>query len=233
MKDNNALPALLKICLLQALVILLAGLNLYLSWSDVMLAHSLQVRWREMISILVVTPAGIVLLFSIHRILENKRDDVAIPFLVLVLGTCWLAISMGMHEPINVFRQQVGHIDPLQARVLWFWDDVFSHIIFFAGYVASSIAILWSQKRNPLRHPMRLLTVALFLICGVVGGMGITYSLIPGATVTIDLIMILGVFVTAEIMRKGRSFRILPLNIVIEMSCVIPLILLVLRMFTG
>ena len=228
-KENIVLAALLRIALLQALVILLAGLNLYLTWSNCPLADSLQVRWREVISLLVVTPAGIVLLFAMHRTLEYGRKDAAIPLLVLVLGSCWLAISMGIHEPINAFRQQMGHIETPSSRLLWFWDDVFSHMVFFAGYAASTIAILWSQKRNPLKHPMPLPTFVLFMIYGVISGIGITYSLAPGAAATVDLVVIAGVLVAAEIMRKGHPFRQHPVNIVVEASYLLPLIMLTLK----
>lgn len=230
-KESSILGTLLTICLLQAMVVLLAGLNLYLSWSNYPLTELLQVRWREIISLLVVTPTSMILLFSVHRILENNRKDALIPLFVLILGSCWLAISMGIHEPINIFRQQTNNLTASSARVLWFWDDVFSHIVFFAGYASTSISILWSQKRNPLKKPMSLLTVVLFMICGMIGGLGITYSLVPCPTVTIDLSIILGVLIIAEIMRKGQPFKERPLNIVMEVSCLLPLIMLARKIF--
>lgn len=225
-RDNAVTSALLKMCLAQAVVVLLAGLNLYLPWSHAPLTGTLNVRWTEIISLSIITPVGIVLLFLIHCILEKGRVDATGPLLLLVLGTCWLAVSMGIHEPINALGQQVRRVEGLPSRLLWFWDDVFSHGVFFAGYVTTSLAVFWCQHRNPLKDPMRWTRVVLFLACGVLGGVGIVYALTPSSRMGVDLLVILGVLVVAEVMRKGCSFRKRPLNIVIETGYLLALIVL-------
>ena len=36
------------------------------------------------------------------------------------------------------------------ANSVYFWDEVFSHAVFFTAYGAMSLALVWSQVRNPL-----------------------------------------------------------------------------------
>jgi len=224
---------LLIMCILQSLIVLLAGFNIYFNCTASVICDPIHVRWREMISLLFITPVSIILLFVIHKILEQDRKDAIWPLLLLMLGCCWVAISMGVHEPINAFRIQFGYNETPLSRILWFWDDIFSHIIFFAGYVTVSCALLWSQSRNPLQVSMSFLKSMSFLIFGILAGVGITYSLVAGASFSIDFFIMLGVLVVAEIIRAGKSFRTMPLCIVMESSYFLSLILLALKSFTS
>lgn len=224
---------LLAIALAQTLVTLAAGLNLYLPRTGVVLSPALAVRWRELLSLTVIMPMSTVLLFLAQRRVEGGRRDNVGPVCLILLGFCWLGISMGVHEPINaLWCPAVLHVDAANAsmslrNVLEFWDDVFSHILFFAGYVAVSLALLWSQKRNVLEAPMGKAVTTGFVLCAVPGGAGIYYSLV-GTRNTIDMTIIVGMLIAAEIMRGGKAFRRRPLNILQEVSYLLVLVLLLL-----
>lgn len=226
--SDNITSKLLKTCFLQAIIVLLAGLNVYLSCTSITITPTLGVRWREFISLLVVTPISVVLFFIIHNILEQHKCGSIKPLLLLILGSCWLSLSMGIHEPINAFRIQYSCDSTALAKILWFWDDIFSHALFFTGYVTISLALLWSQKRNPLTIAVSRVQTILFVVFGMIGGVGIAYSLAPGK-MTVDVAVIAVVLIGSEVLRKGRSFRKMPLNIVMEVGYLIPLMVFVIK----
>lgn len=212
-----------------SLVTLLAGLNLTAEITARQVADFGFVRWRELVSLLCVTPVSIVLLFRVVWTLEQGRHDAAWPLTASVAAVGLLGISMGIHEPINAIRDHPG-LPLLPAQVsesLWFWDDVFSHAVFFAGYVGTSLTLIWSQVRNPLRSPMDRSTTVVFLLCAVVGGIGIFYSLVDGGRIRIDLTVMTAALAAAELIRKRRPLAVLPVALTIEGAYVLALVLLV------
>lgn len=231
--ETSYVRPLLGIAILQTLVVLGAGLNIYLPFTGVSLSPTLAVRWRELLSLGVIVPASTVLLFLAQRVVERGRQDTTGPSCLILLGFCWLATSMGVHEPINALwsvdalRSDIGNTGDALGGVLKFWDEVFSHVAFFAGYVTVSLALLWSQKRNILEARMGKGATLLFVLCAIPGGAGIYYSL-AGTRNVVDTAVIAGVLIVAEIMRWAGSFRKRPLNILLEGGYLLAFVLLLL-----
>ncbi|MFH1476763.1 MAG: hypothetical protein ABIH24_04625 [Verrucomicrobiota bacterium] len=213
--------------LAQAFVVLLAGLNLCLKLSAHYVGPFDLVRWREIFSLLVIVPVSVGIMFQVAWILEQGRRDAKWPITLMGVFACLLGISMGVHEPINALPHHHG------LPVLEFWDEIFSHGVFFLAFAGISLSLLWSQIRNPLPAVMSLRTTAVFGCIAILAGAGIFLTLLPGGSIGIDLAIIALVLFAAEWMRKGKPMRQLPLAMVIEWPCLLAFIGLVAQRFLS
>lgn len=209
----------------QAVMTLLAGVNLLAVRTTTAVAAGEFVRWRELFSMSLITPGSVALLFLVIWALERGRADATGPLTLFVVSACLLGISMGCHEPINFLR---GAADHRLERSLYFWDETYSHPVFFGAYCGISLALVWSQVRNPLRTPLSKTAATLFAGCGVVAGTGITFTLIHGGDITVDLTIIGVVIVLAECLRRRQPFALLPVNITLEGAYLLALVALLL-----
>jgi len=228
MKPGNAdagsyVRALSLFVAAQAGVVLLAGLNIAWSGTRAALPMGEFVRWREMLSLSVFTPLSVVLQFLAVWTLERGRRDATGPLTLFALAACWLGVSMGVHEPILPFIRAAG---PRLADSLWFWKEIFSHAMFFAAYTALSLALVWSQVRNPLPRPMSGTMAALFAVCGVVTGAGIYFSLLPAKDIRVDRWVMVVTLIAIMALRRRRPLALLPLNVVLEPAYVFALLAL-------
>ena len=216
--------------LAQAVVVLLAGLNLTVRLSAHPVGAFEFVRWRETISLLVFVPASVGIMFHVIWMLEQGRRDAKWPVTLAGIGACLLGISMGIHEPMNT-------LPALDARLVAtreFWDEVFSHGLFYLAFVGITSSVLWSQVRNPLPMAMRRRTTAVFAGMAIIMGTGIFLSLLSGGDIRADLAVMGLVLLAAEWMRKGKSMRYLPIVMVIEVAGLLALLgLLVQRWISG
>lgn len=223
---QDYLRALVWLTAVQAVVTLLAGLNLVVPITAAATGWGPFVRWREIFALLFITPASGGLMVVAMWVLERGRTDAGAPFFCLAFAICLVAVSMGVHEPINqLHRAGTGRL----GQSLFFWDEVFSHAVFFTGYAGVSMALIWSQVRNPLVQPMGPAATLVFLACGVISGAGIFFSLVRAPEIRVDLAVIAAVIVLAEVLRRGRAFRVVPLSIALEASYVLALAGLLLR----
>ena len=213
--------------LAQAIVVLLAGLNLSLRFSAQPVGSFDLVRWREIFSLLVIVPVSIGIMFQVVWILEQGRRDAKWPITIVGVCACLLGISMGVHEPINA----LPNLQRFPA--LEFWDELFSHAIFYLAFGGISLSLFWSQVRNPLPAAMSLWTAAVFGCIAIVAGAGIFFSLF-GQGIGVDLAVIALVLFAAEWMRKGKPIRQLPIAMVIEWPCLLAFLGLVTqRLLSG
>jgi hypothetical protein len=225
MRESYLRP-LLWLTAIQAVVTLLAGLNLVIPAMATRVGVGEFVRWREMFSLLFVTPASAGLMVMAIWLLERGRGDSWGPLLAITVSICMVAVSMGVHEPINVVGRGAG--DRLRETV-FFWDEVFSHAAFFAGFAGVSLSLIWGQARNPLGAAMGRGVFLAFLGCGLVAGVGIFFSLVRAPDIRIDLVIIAVVIGLAEWLRRGRSFGHLPLAVALETGYALALAGLLLR----
>ena len=213
--------------LAQAVVVLLAGLNLSLRFSAQPVGSFDLVRWREIFSLLVIVPVSIGIMFQVVWILEQGRRDAKWPVTIVGVCACLLGIAMGVHEPINA----LPNLQRFPA--LEFWDELFSHAIFYLAFGGISLSLFWSQVRNPLPAAMSLWTAAVFGCIAIVAGAGIFFSLF-GQGIGVDLAVIALVLFAAEWMRKGKPIRQLPIAMVIEWPCLLAFLGLVTqRLLSG
>jgi len=68
-----------------------------------------------------------------------------------------------------------------------------------------------------------------FILCGIIGGVGIYCTELPAGDITVDLAVIAAVIAVAECLRKGRSFSLLPVNVSMEGAYVLALVALILK----
>jgi hypothetical protein len=216
--------------LAQAFVVLLAGLNLCLHFSAQSVGSFDLVRWREIFALLVIMPVSIGIMFQVAWILEQGRRDAKWPITIMGVFACLLGISMGVHEPINA----LPHLQRLPSLKisLEFWDEIFSHIVFFLAFVGIALSLLWSQVRNPLPAAMSRWTTVVFGCIAVMAGTGIFLTLLPGWRGA-DLAVIALVLLVAEWIRKGKPMRQLPLAMVIEWPCLLAFFGLVAQRFLS
>ncbi len=208
----------------------LAGLNLCLRFTAQHVGAFDFVRWREILALLAIVPVSVGIMFQVYCTLEQGRRDTN--WLVTVMGVCacMLGISMGVHEPINALPHLKLYVTLKPA--FDFWDEIFSHAVFYMAFIGISLSMLWSQVRNPLPVAMNLRATAAFGSLAVIAGTGIFLTLVPGCR-WVDLAVIALLLLVAEWMRRGTAFRQLPLTIVIESACLLAFIGLVTRQFLS
>lgn len=223
---ESYLRALLWLTAAQAVVTLLAGLNLVVPAMAARVGAGDFVRWREMFSLLFVTPVSAGLMVAAAWVLERGRRDSWGPMLAIGIAVGLVAVSMGVHEPINAMgKTGVARM----GQSVHFWDEVFSHAVFFIGYAGVSLALLWAQARNPLDGPMGRVPFGSFLCCGIVTGAGIFFSLVVAPDIWVDLWVIGAVIAMAEVMRRGTPFCRLPLAVAMETGYALALVGLLFR----
>jgi len=210
----------------QALMTFLAGVNLVWPWTKTCLAAGEFVRWRELFSLSFITPGSVVLLFLVIWTLERGRTDATGPLTLFVLAACLLGVSMGVHEPMNALERAAGK---LLAGSVYFWDEIYSHIVFFTAYGAISLALIWSQTRNPLASPLCRSATLVFASCGVLAGTGIVFTELPATSIAADLVVIGAVIGLAELLRQRRPFVVLPVCITLEGAYVLALAALLVK----
>jgi hypothetical protein len=217
--------------LAQAVVVLLAGLNLCFKLSAHPFGPFDLVRWREIFSLLVVVPVSVGIMFQVAWILEQGRRDAKRPIIIMGVFACLLGVSMGVHEPINALPHFQGPAALKSA--LEFWDEIFSHAVFFLAFAGISLSLLWSQIRNPLPAAMSWRSTAVFGCIAIMAGAGIFLALLPGGSIGIDLAIIALVLLAAECMRSGKPMRRLPVAMVVEWPCFLALLGLIAQRFMS
>ena len=211
--------------LAQAVVVALAGLNLNLRFCDQPVGSFELVHWREIFALLVIVPVSIGIMFHVIWIFEQGRRDAKWPVTLSGVFACLLGISMGAHEPINALFYAAPRLLHVRlAPSLEFWDEIFSHMLFFMAFAGIALSVLWSQVRNPLPAAMSPQITAAFGGIAVLGGAGIFLTLLPGRPYAADGAVLALVLFAAELMRRGKSLRQLPLAILIELSCFLALL---------
>jgi hypothetical protein len=230
-ESEKIVRQLLLATLAQAVVVVLAGLNLALKFPAHSVGSLAFVRWREIFAMLVVLPATVIITFNVIWILERgHRDDAKWPITLFMVSVCLLGISMGVHEPIYTLPYSYPQLLP----TLYFWDEPFSHSIFYLSYIGGSLSLLWSQTRNPLPVTMSQKTTAVFICIALMAGIGIFLTLVRGGCIRVDLIIIALVLVAAEWLRKGKSMRYLPISLAVEGAYLVAFLgLLVQRLLVG
>jgi len=198
--------------LAQAGLVVLAGLNLNAGFMKAPVGSFGSVRWRELAALGLIVPLSMALLFHVFWILEAGRRDAQRPLISLGVFTALLGISMGVHEPINA----LGGAPARLAPSLWFWDEIFSHAVFFLAVAGLALTFLWIQVRNPLADALNGLETLAFSGIAAAAGAGIYLTLVPGGSIAWDLSILALLLAVAEGVRRGRPFRRLPLAIVIE-----------------
>lgn len=226
-RESGVIRRLILTCLAQAVVVFLAGLNLELNCMKACVGSIEFVRWREMFSLLVILPATIVITFNIMWILEQGRQDARWPITLFMVSVCLLGISMGVHEPINA----MPHADLRLAPAMGFWDELFSHAVFYMAYIGGSISLLWSQARNPLSEAMDSKNTAVFAGIAVLAGAGIFLTLLSGGSILVDLVIMVAMLTFAEFVRKGKPFRYLPIAVAMEGAYLLALVGLAVQRF--
>ncbi|MDZ4198503.1 MAG: hypothetical protein U1E27_04365 [Kiritimatiellia bacterium] len=107
------------------------------------------VRWREMLTLFILTPLVTFELWDLKRRvhLTGRMEWAYLGALALLL------ISMGIHEPMNALSRKAALLPAELAATVRFWDDEFSHYTFFAGFTALSLLLVIGQLRSPRATP--------------------------------------------------------------------------------
>lgn len=218
--------------LAQAAVIMTAGLNLRIMTRALDIAPFLQ--WRQIISMLVVTPLSLVLaFFMINELERSSRRSFAV-FGLFLFSSFLIAVAMGIHEPVNMLQwkmQLSGDSGPAGAT-MYFLDEVLSHWAFFAGYAGVCVSWAWSQSRHPLSKPLSPRFLAVFIVASLVSAAGITASLLgaPLSQIVCDLVVIAVVIVCCEALcRRGGARGRQPVTWSVQLSNLIAFIALLMR----
>ena len=180
----------------------------------------------------------LVLAFLILYELERGRGDSKMVFALFLFSSAWVAVAMGVHEPVNQLQIKLrlwGDSSPA-GRTMTFLDETLSHWVFFAGYAGLCLAWAWGQARNPFARPLKGWMWAAFYLAGVFGAAGMTAALWndtwPG--IIRELAVITAVVVGCELFRRrGGPRRRQPLTACVQLANLLALAVLLARGLMG
>lgn len=114
-------------------------------------------RWLDLNAMLPIPLAGIVLYYLLKK--DVQRAGAAAPSTVstaldvaFVAGVFLLGVSSGDHETTNYLHQRFCTDDPVRGdlcRVVEFHDDIFSHVLYYAGVVLYTLAVVVIERLAP------------------------------------------------------------------------------------
>ena len=179
--------------------------------------------WHHMISMLLVTPLALALAFLILHELERGRADARRVLALFLFSSAWVAVAMGVHEPINQLQIKLGLLGDLSpaGQTMTFLDEIISHWVLFAGYAGLCLAWAWGQARNTLTRPLKGWIWAAFYLAGVCGAAGMVAALWkdPWPGIIRELAVLAAVVMGCELFRRhGGPRRRQPLTVCLQLS---------------
>jgi|GEM_PF-2029187 len=212
---------LVRLGMAQGAVVLAAGLNL--RFVAVPVGAAPLMMWHHMISMLLITPLALALAFLILHELERGRADARRVLALFLFSSAWVAVAMGVHEPINQLQIKLGLLGDLSpaGQTMTFLDEIISHWVLFAGYAGLCLAWAWGQARNPLDRPLKGWIWAAFYLAGVCGAAGMVAALWKDSWPGIirELAVLAAVIVGCELFRRhGGPRRRQPLTVCLQLS---------------
>jgi len=194
--------------LAQGVVVLAGGLNLWIMSFALDAAPFLQ--WRQVISMLIITPLSLIFAFFMMDELDRSPRRSLANYGLFLFASLLIAVAMGIHEPVNMLQWKMklsGDSGPAGAT-MYFLDEVLSHWVFFAGYAGVCVSWAWNQSRNPLSKSLSPQFCAVFVVATIAGAAGITASLwgTPLSHIIRELVVMAVVIICCEALRwKGGA----------------------------
>lgn len=169
----------------QAIVILLGSLNRLGSWTVGYVATNQFLRWVDFHNMLTLPLISVTAFYLLKKEIERSEQRRSGRFALLlnlsfIIGLYLLAASYGNHELTNYLHTRFclnGEVSDL-CRIVIFNDDLFSHWLFFAGFVLMNSAIMLLQLVHPWqgtvsqRDTAVLILNALFVALGIFANLG-------------------------------------------------------------
>ena len=166
----------------QSIVIVLLSINRLSSLTTGYLASNEFLRWVDFNNMLPLPIASLTAFWFTRHWLEydgpqRNRTPHVLMTLLFVLGAYVTGAGYGNHEVTNYLHARVclANTDVL-CQIIVFNDDEFSHWVFFAGFVMTSLAMVGFGLLFPQRS-LRGSNLALVAINGVFIGLGLFANL--------------------------------------------------------
>ena len=116
-------------------------------------------RWLDLNAMLPIPIVSIVLYYLLKRDVEHAGEAVrsrrvTILNVAFVVGVYLFGVSSGDHETTNYLHQRFctdQPPDPNFCAVVIFHDDTFSHVIYYAGVILYTLALVLIERSFPRR----------------------------------------------------------------------------------
>jgi hypothetical protein len=190
----------------QSLVVLLLSVNRLSPLTQGFALPHEGLRWVDLTNMLVWPLASVALSYGTLRWIEQGRPAQARHGLLLILSVYLLAAGYGNHEVTNYLHTRFCLDAPAGAggaglpdrlcEIVIYNDDDFSHLVFFAGFVGVTLALLLAQAAHPRRDSPAPLDGALIVVNALVIALGVFANLALEAT-GLDLPVVILVAVLA------------------------------------
>lgn len=198
----------------QTILVILLSIN---RLSSLTLGYALPhegLRWVDLNNLLLFPFLSAGLSYLTLRWIEQGRQPTLWHGLLLTLSIYLLAAGYGVHEVTNYLHARFcpeGATDRL-CEIIIYNDDDFSHLVFFAGFIGVTVALLLAQAAHPRRGPLGSLDGPLLIANGLVIALGVFANLAFEAT-GLDLPVVIGVALLALWLwwRARRRGEIVPL----------------------
>lgn len=198
---------------IQSVLLALGSLNRLGEWTLAPIPGLPGIRWRELLNLLVLPPAGLLVAWLVVRRLRSgsavrhgtrSRADLAVDLLLLA-GGYLTGVGYGVHEITNHLGGWSG-LPPDLLRILRFQDDDFSHWVFFAGFMMINGAVMLGQAVHPWAGACRMRDRLLLAANGAVIAAGIVANL-AFQPLGLDLYIVAAMAVLALVLCARAGFQ--------------------------
>lgn len=145
-------------------------------------------RGRDLLTLFALAPLGVAIMWDYVDSCETKaRRWTGLAF---VIGVFLLGMGFGMHEPANAM--QIAGYSKIQAvkESLVFFDDELGHWVFFAGMLATVMALAAAETANPFQEPLKRGLLAIFALAGAAGALSMFGNMV-GEKTDLDMAVVL------------------------------------------
>lgn len=179
----NNIHALLTV---QTAVIVLVSVNRLAGLTRGYVSSNEFLRWMDLHNMLTLPLLGLIALGLLKRQIEDAPGDRAhgrrlhvLLELSFTIGVYLLGAGYGSHEVTNYLHWRFcrGNAQGALCQIIIYNDDVFAHLVFFAGYVLVNGSLLLIQAAFPHPASLTLADLTALSLNGLFVGAGVFANL--------------------------------------------------------
>ncbi len=201
------------------ILMLLALVNRKLGWELLDMRTLDVLRLRDFNTLFILTPIGMVLAWEFLQTCGGQGSRLL--SCCFMLSVFLLALGFGMHEPmLGMMVAGYGKI-PEAGESISYFKEIPGHWLFFAGFVAMSLAICAAELRRPFERPIPGWTLGLSAFAGLATAISIFGNMVkdPRSGRDMGAVAISLLIVLALHWRKGfPSLARLPFTLLIYLG---------------
>ncbi len=167
-----------------SLTIVLLSLNRLTDWTSGYLAPHDFLRWLDFNAMLPIPLLSVVLYFLLKReVVYESAFRKSLKYTVLsalfIVGVYFFGAGTGTHEVTNYLNSRfcLGEATSSLCNIISYNDDVFSHYVYYIGFLLLNVSLILMEFSMPRKTDMRRIDLALICVNALFIALGIFANL--------------------------------------------------------